>query len=373
MKDKISSIIMFFVILLIIGVFGIFGLIIWQELQNMKIMPQIETLNTIFSSKEETQVEEIKTPEIVENPLDEIKRVESNENINYENVNIDKYFYNQLESYAKTIYKALEANHENMKTGNYEIKLGDSFSSILDKSNGQEELGKYYQSAIEAYTYDNPEIFYLSANKMYLNIETTTKGNNTTYNVYINNGKEQNYLADEFNSKEQIDIALNRVEEVKNQILQNRKGNIYQDIKMVHDYLVNNVQYDTTISKQNIYNVYGTLVNGEAVCEGYARTFKYLMDEMGIPCTMVIGKATNSENRTENHAWNYVQIDGSWYAVDVTWDDPVITGGGWLTNSLKYKYFLKGSGDFLSDHTPNNQFTNGGKIFEYPKLSVLNY
>ena len=60
-----------------------------------------------------------------------------------------------------------------MKEGTYKINLGTSFSNILSKQNGQEELGKYYQSAIEAYTYDNPDVFYLSPNKMYLNIETT--------------------------------------------------------------------------------------------------------------------------------------------------------------------------------------------------------
>ena len=85
-----------------------------------------------------------------------------------------------------------------MKEGTYKINLGTSFSNILSKQNGQEELGKYYQSAIEAYTYDNPDVFYLSPNKMYLNIETTTKGQNKTYNVYINNGEEANYLMKNF-------------------------------------------------------------------------------------------------------------------------------------------------------------------------------
>ena len=61
-----------------------------------------------------------------------------------------------------------------MKIGTHKIELGDTFSDLLSTENGQTRLGEYYQSAIEAYTYDNPDIFYLSPNKMYLNIEKTT-------------------------------------------------------------------------------------------------------------------------------------------------------------------------------------------------------
>ena len=155
---------------------------------------------------------------------------------------------------------------------------------------------------------------------------------------------------------------------VRNQIIQNRSGNAYDDIKMVHDYLVENIEYDTSLSQSNIYNVYGALVNGRAVCEGYARSFKYLMDELGIPCTLVIGTGTNSQGQTENHAWNYVQLNGTWYAIDCTWDDPV-SSTGYVSQSSRYRYFLKGSNEFLQDHTPSGQFTEGGKVFNYPTLS----
>ena len=373
MRDKVSSFIMSIVIILIMVVLGIFGVIFWEEIQSMQTSIEPEGIQTIISSSEDTINTDIKIPEIVENPLDKIKDSSDMQEVDYSNVNVDKYFYNQLEEASQTIYKAFEANKENMKTGTYKIELGSTLTSILNKSNGQEELGKYYQSAIEAYTYDNPEIFYLSPNKMYLNIETTTRNSTTTYYVYIDNGNEANYLTDEFSSEAQVNQAIARIEQVKNKLVQNRSGNTYQDIKMVHDYLVDNVSYDTSISKPNIYNVYGALVNGEAVCEGYARAFKYIMDEMGIPCTLVIGKGTNSEGTTENHAWNYVQLNGSWYAIDTTWDDPVIIGGGTLSQSSKYKYFLKGSNEMSKDHTPSGQFTEGGKVFNYPVLNSRDY
>lgn len=373
MKSKLATIIMSVVIFLIIAVFILFGTILWNELLKIETSVEPENVKTVISENENTIDSNIKTPEILENPFDDIEEKSTQESeVDYSNVNINKYFYNQLEEYAKTIYKAFEANKENMKTGTYKVELGNSFTSLLNQSNGQDKLGEYYQSAIEAYTYDNPDVFYLSPNKMYLNIETTTKGNNVSYYVYIDSGNEANYLIDEFSSKMQIDNSITQIEQVRDKILQNRQSNTYDNIKMVHDYLINNVEYDTTISKNNIYNIYGAMVNRQAVCEGYARSFKYLMDALGIPCTMVIGKGNNSEGRIENHAWNYVQLGNYWYAIDCTWDDPV-SATGWISEASKYRYFLKGSNDMSKDHTPSSQFTEGGKIFKYPTISESNY
>ena len=376
MRSRIATFFIVIVTILIIAVFGIFGMIIWKEFKNLQIGTEVEGVKTEISENQNKNTidKDIKIPEIIENPFDEIQDSTQNPSINvdYSNVTVDKYFYNQLEEPSKTIYKAFERNKENMKSGTYRIDLGNGFSNILNQANGSDLLGKYYQSAIEAYTYDNPEIFYLSPNKMYLNIETTTIGSNVTYNVFINNGNENNYFIDEFTSQGQVESAINQIEQTKNQILQNRSENTYDNIKMVHDYLVENIEYDTTISQSNIYNVYGALVNGRTVCEGYARSFKYLMDELGIPCTLVIGTGTNSQGETENHAWNYVQLNGNWYAIDCTWDDPV-SSTGYVSQNSKYRYFLKGSNDFSKDHKPSGQFTEGGKVFSYPEISGTDF
>lgn len=370
MKSKLATVIMIIFIVLMMSVLALFVTILWNELQNLETSMQPENVQTILSENASTLDKDIRTPEILQNPFDRIKEEEGD--VDYSNVSINKHFYNQLEAYSQIIYKAFETNQENMKTGTYKIELGSSFSALLKESDGQEQLGKYYQAAIEAYTYDNPEVFYLSPNKMYLNVETTTKGSKTTYFVYINSGNETNYLVDDFSSKEQVDQAINLIEQRRNEILKHKQSNSYDNIKMVHDYLIENIEYDTTISKSNIYNIYGAMVNGEAVCEGYARSFKYLMDSLGIPCILVIGKGTNSEGKTENHAWNYVQVEDVWYAIDTTWDDPV-SMTGWVSQSSKYRYFLKGSNDILKDHIPSGQFTEDGKMFSYPPLSSFNY
>lgn len=379
MKSKFTSFIMIIIFILIICVLGIFGVMLFQEIEEIdtNVKPEdfqttsaettenVETINTIDKN--------ISTPQVVENPLDSIKDSNSTKKVDYSNVSIDKYFYNQLSTESQIIYKAFESNVENMKSGNYKIELGDTFSNILSKDDGQEELGKIYQSAFEAFNYDNPKVFYLSPNKMYLNIETTTTGTRKKYNVYISNGNESNYFTDEFSSKEQVENAVNQIEQVKNKIVSNKTGNTYQDIKMVHDYLVDNLEYDTSISRPHIYTIYGALINKVCVCEGYARAFKYIMDELNIPCVIVMGEGTNSQNQTENHAWNYVKIDGRWYAIDTTWDDPVVYGGGRASNESKYKYFLKGANVFNQDHVPSGQFTQGGKVFTYPIISSGDY
>ena len=382
MKDKFTTIVMGLVILVIIAIIIVFGMMFFEEINN-SVEADIENFQYTQDSAEipKTTDQNIETPKIVEkDPLDELQSANSgssseqeNTNIDYTNVNVNKYFYNQLNDYSKTIYKAFESNKENMKSGTYTVQLGNSFSDLLSQQNGSEMLGKYYQSAIEAYTYDNPDVFYLSPSKMYLNVETTTRGISKTYNVFINSGNEANYLSEEFSSKQKVDEAIEQIEQVRNEILRNKTGNTYQDIKMIHDYLVEHISYDTSLSRPYIYNIYGAMVQNVCVCEGYARSMKYLLDSINIECTIVIGKGTNTEGVTENHAWNYVKINDEWYAIDTTWDDPQIQGGGIVPDSYKYKYFLVGSRVMNQDHAPNGQFTEGGQIFEYPTLSISNY
>ena len=376
MKSRITTIIMTIIIFLIIVGFILFGIILFNDFFNDDVASGVQNfVSTVTSLGKNEEEENITTPGIIETNIDDLEETPVGENSGekYENVVVNDYFYNQLEETSKIFYRAFESNKENMKTGNYRIDFGDAFSDILNSSGGEEKLGDYYQSAVETYIYDHPEVFYINVNKMYLNIETTTRGSEVTYNVFINAGNQGSYLDSAYSSKEQIDTALSEIESVKNQILAQKTGDIYEDIKMVHDYLVDNVEYDTTISKPNIYNIYGTLVSGSSVCEGYAKSFKYLMDELGIPCVIVIGKGTNSSGQSENHAWNYVQINGIWYAVDSTWDDPVVIGGGRATLTSRYQYFLKGTRTMDKDHFPNGQFTEGGKIYEFPELSNYDY
>ncbi len=105
----------------------------------------------------------------------------------------------------------------------------------------------------------------------------------------------------------------------------------YDKIKALHDYIALNCAYDISQSQPYIHSPYGVIVKKLAVCEGYAEAYKLLLERCGIECKIIYGTAA------ENHEWNAVLLDGEWYAVDVTWDDPVPT----LKDGVIYTYFLK--------------------------------
>lgn len=286
----------------------------------------------------------------------------------------NKYLYSQLGENGKIIYEKLYENKENLKTGTYTIQFGNTFYDILSQENGSDKLQEEYQTAIEAFTYDNPDVFYIDVTKMYINIETIQKIFSTKYNVYINSAKDPTYLLDGFTSKEQIDQCESQVIAVKNQILNQIAGkNDIEKMRYIHDYLVDTIEYDQTFGEKNIYNIYGALVSKTCVCEGYAKASQYLLNEAGLENIIITGTATNSDGKTEKHAWNYVNIDEKWYAIDTTWDDPIIVGGGKLTNTIRYRYFLKGSSTMNKNHFISTKFTSGGQDFEFPELSITDY
>lgn len=371
MKSKIISFVTKIMTSLMLAILCFLGLILYNELTKTNIANEVQEFVSNITISAESKKDEQKIPEIVDN-ISNIEEKMNNE-IDTDNLSVYRHYYNQLDDYAKIIYNAIDENKENIKTGKYQINLGTEFSTLLSTDEGEKMLGEYYQSAIESYSYDNPDVFYIDYGKLYLNIETTTKRNKTTFKVFINSGNEENYLTEEFLTKDKIDEGLNEIEKIKAYFIQNKREDTYYNIKLVHDYLVESIEYEQTLSKSNIYDLYGALINKECVCSGYANAFKYLMDALDIPCIIVPGFATNSEGNTENHAWNYVQINDIWYVVDCTWDDPILIGPGFLTNSSKYRYFLKGEADISKTHSPNGQLTENGKIFEFPVLSQGNY
>lgn len=123
-----------------------------------------------------------------------------------------------------------------------------------------------------------------------------------------------------------------------------------EKVKAVHDYLVLNCAYDYenllrgTIPSVS-YTAKGALLKKKAVCQGYAESFKLLMDMAGIPCKMVTGTADNGSGYA-GHAWNMVKVDGKWYQIDVTWDDPAPDTKGYV----RYAYFLIPDSKMDDDH-----------------------
>ena len=140
---------------------------------------------------------------------------------------------------------------------------------------------------------DNPEFFYLD----YSNSR------------YWSNGKlEFNYI----NTKENIMAQSAEIDAMADAIIAKIIKPGMSEAKkelVIHNYIVNNINRAS-------HNVDGILLDGVGVCEGYAKTFKLLLGKAGIESMIVVAPEIN-------HAWNIVKIDGEYYHVDVTWDDPV--------------------------------------------------
>ena len=375
MKDKIISFMLTSIILVMLGVIGYIGYSVYSEITAEGTIEIHFEGDTGFPTIE--YIPSINT-DITFDP-NMFSGVEGNNHNNTNTTNSinptqSRSLYQQLDKTAKIFYNQLYENKENLKTGTYKIDFGNAFQTLLSEEGGDEELKKQYQSAIEALVYENPDIFYLDVTKMYINIEKITKITGTKYNVYIDNGSDYSYLSEGFYTKEDIEQYEAQIEQVKNHIVSSVEGNTdYQKIKAIHNYLIDTIEYEEDLTQNNIYDIYGALVKKRCVCEGYAKAFQYLMNEVGIENSIIIGKGTNSKNKTENHAWNYVKLNEQWYAVDATWDDPIITGGGILTDKAKYEYFLRGSKTMNQNHMPSGKFTENGQIFEYPELSVEDY
>ena len=285
---------------------------------------------------------------------------------------VSHYYYNQLDDTAKTIYTELKNNKDKFITGNYSVDYGTRFNTLLNSEGGQDKLTAAFQEAWDAFIYDNVDLFYIDVTKVNINIQYQDLGGIRTYKVSIGPRNNGSYYLDTFKTQEEVEKAKSYLEDIRNQMTQQiSTDGIYRKLGKVHNWLIETVSYGG--NSKNRHTIYGALADNKAVCEGYARVFKYLMDASGVPCVLVSGTATNSQGEEESHAWNYVQINENWYAVDVTWDDPIITGGGELTQELKYKYFLKGSTEFNVDHKEDGRLSENGKQFRFPTISAQNY
>ena len=120
----------------------------------------------------------------------------------------------------------------------------------------------------------------------------------------------------------------------------------------LHDYLVLHCAYDWNVANNqgepsyNVYTAYGALMEGNAVCQGYAMAYNLLLNKVGMETEYV----TSS---TINHGWSLVKIGETWYHVDVTWDDPTFDFSGYshdLPGFCDHSYFLVSTAKMKEKH-----------------------
>lgn len=155
--------------------------------------------------------------------------------------------------------------------------------------------------------YRNPECFFVSGVTYYRSGETITRVL-PTYETTYEEGMAQHQAMVE--AAQEIMCLFQRTE--------------LTDLELailIHDYLAANFEYHLPTLDLGSkdpgakYSAYNLLVEGTAVCQGYAEAYAYLMMQFGINCGLC-----NSD--VLNHAWSIVELDGEEYHVDVTWDDP---------------------------------------------------
>ncbi|WP_270566051.1 Ig-like domain-containing protein [Clostridium beijerinckii] len=212
--------------------------------------------------------------------------------------------------------------------------------------------------------YEHPEIFWTS--QSILGVTNTDGSGNKSYTLYVNNLYSDSDITAK---KAELDSKINNIV---------NKFTSYDDLRKVyeiHDYINANVTYDHALSnttppessidpktdlsgyiadtrqitKNNanffeVHSLYGAVVNGDAVCEGYAKFANTLLTKSGIEAKIIV---------SASHAWNYVKVNGNYYQLDTTWDDQ--SDNKTLT---PYKYFNITNSEMLKDTNDNKALHN---------------
>ncbi len=243
---------------------------------------------------------------------------------------------------------------------NFAPNMTFSFEDPLTK-----EETKDFEQAISQCLYaiiaEHPEIFWI-ANKSYYLSWYYVDANYTSLTLSFTYSE----------SRKSAQARQEEIDEIVQPILEKAPtDDTFRCLKYFHDIVASTAQYDSETAAdqsqdyegmEDAFNITGVFLQNSAVCEGYAKAFKYLCDQLYIPCTVVFGSAYDS-----SHAWNYVTLDGKNYLVDTTWDDQ---------NPTIYACFLKGKNGLIGKTAAYQIYNTDSKVenwsdHDYPMVSLL--
>lgn len=147
---------------------------------------------------------------------------------------------------------------------------------------------------------------------------------------------EQSYLM----TPEQAAYVEMNAQEIVATIEKSAKTDV-EKVRAVNDYIVANTAY-TEQTKSSPHSAYTVLAEHGGVCQGYALLAHTLLQKLGFETQYIVGYVGK-----EGHAWNLVKLDGQWYHLDTTWNDPVPDRNG----AIRYQYFLVDDRTMARDHT----------------------
>ncbi len=249
---------------------------------------------------------------------------------------------------------------------------------------GNTDLLRAFGAAVDAFRYDHMEYFYVDWDMLSVNVMKDADG---AFTVEIGAGRTDSYLleksADKIASMKQAYSAQlsEMVADVQREIDALSEKTDKEKAQAAHDAVCKRITYsfgndsnDATDVAPYIRTAYGALVNGRAVCEGYARLYKAVMNALGMDCELINGYAFAGES-FEPHMWNYVrtsETDGgpgdAWYAVDTTFDDGHRPGEDSAQSGVRYDYFWKTADVFQLDHMESPTVSSVQYSMPYPEL-----
>lgn len=244
---------------------------------------------------------------------------------------VTSFVYKSLSDSQKNVYDQMKKQIDDRSRKSYSIK----------KTN-EDDLQKGY----EAFILDYPECVWLHMGYAYSS--SNKKDFELTPNLYGKSINEYWSIYDDIMS------SANKLVDAASQ-----KGSDYEMALFVHDYLVDHVDYDDATLKKlekakyqsNAFypatTPYGALNDEKAVCSGYSAAFQLVMKQLGIDC----GRASGSKKDGGSHEWNYILLDGDYYYVDVTWDDPVSDNAKKDVSSPMHTYFCITTDELLKNRT----------------------
>ncbi|MBO5364241.1 MAG: hypothetical protein J6A56_02090 [Clostridia bacterium] len=133
-----------------------------------------------------------------------------------------------------------------------------------------------------------------------------------------------------------------------------------EQLLFVHDKIAHENAYDTDAAEVGLnaetfpsFHAYGLLADKTAVCQGYAQVFYIVAKELGFE----VSYCYNNE-----HIWNYIKLDGEWYHLDVTHDDPLDKNGQDVPNTTSHAYFLRSDASIFGENHPKPWFSPLGTM-----------
>lgn len=233
------------------------------------------------------------------------------------------------------------------------------------------EVSTFFPYLFMSMSYDNPQAFWIGNNLNWgstysysWNFMQCAARDAVQYTFYILfkiKDKSFDYRIDKYRSALSVKSGVIEFNALVSNILDGvPETNRYEQIRYLNNWLTRHNCYSSAddaddfpdLSFSSITALRGTGGYYGPVCEGYSRAFKVLCDKLDIPCILAVGGAREAVNaKPEDHMWNELKMDdGLWYAVDVTWNDPVMGNENVESGYENEFWLLLGKNDIVAPY-----------------------